>query len=219
MTIFQRQYPQEMRIFENATLFVAHLGSQVPADLWCNYDFAIVAFDLTGSFKAFKSAWPLVSTVMSQESNHNVERLVVVGTKWDLIPSDPYSTAVMVYAHAREAESRHPGLKMFAVSSFTSTGYAELSGHLGELPTAACGVLIFTAAPVCKANILQGSRDNQALLPTLSGHLRRLGVWALDGLAAVLALPVPKNVNQPVRYHRFHSHRYEPHRSCAFSCL
>ena len=136
-----------MRCFESAPL-VADLGSQVPADLWCNYDFVIVAFDLTGDCEAFDSAWPLVSAVTSQDSDQTVDRLVMVGTKLDLIPSDPYNTAVMVYAHARETESRHPGLKMFAVSSFTDIGYAELSSHIGELPTDICGVEIFTTG-VC----------------------------------------------------------------------
>lgn len=190
---------KETRTFRDATLYLADLGSQIPPDLWRSYDFVIVTFELTGGRDAFQSAWTLVCTALSHDPDHRVERLVMAGTKWDLIPSDPYDTAVMVYDHAREAEYRQPGLKMFPVSSLAATGYSELSSHIGEPPAVVCHLMTLKAMHT--ANVLRKSPQSGPLVPALHLCLRRLGAWALDCLAGALALPVPKNVNQSVRYY------------------
>ena len=125
-------------------LHLDDLGDEVPSDLWQNYDFVIVTFDLGGENKAFELAWPLVHDVIARHPEHRVERVVVVGTKRDAVPSDPYDIAIRVNWFAREAEFRQPGLRMVPVSSTTTSGYAELSSLIGDLPVLTSSVAILT---------------------------------------------------------------------------
>ena len=104
-------------------------GNKIPADLWRQFDFAIVTFDLTDAGGGFDSAWPLICDAVAQKPR--VDCLSLVGTKWDLLSQDVYDTAVQVYQHARDAAFLQPGLAMYPVSSTSDAGLKSLSKHIG----------------------------------------------------------------------------------------
>lgn len=179
---------------------LADLGSQVPPDLWRDYHFTIITFDLTGEGAAFNSAWPFVLDCMTQDSKRCVGHLVMVGTKWDLIPSDPYDNALLVHARARTAACRHPGLRMFPVSSVTASGLSDLADYIGELPHSSDRTPVPNAYTYPAVSVCEPSNPYQVSLSAFHNQLCRLCMWTLDVIADIVALPVPTNVNQSVRF-------------------
>ena len=128
-------------MLQKFSLLVSDLGGQVPADLWRNYDYAIITFDLTGKTEDFEPVWTLIRECF--DTCHDTHRLVVVGTKRDLVPPNPYDTAVLVHGRARDVAYRYPGLGMLGVSSLQGTGYSELIAHIGT-----------STDPICEMNLM-----------------------------------------------------------------
>ena len=100
--------------------------------MWRDYDFTVVAFDLTDGRKAFESALTLVCDALGATSH--VGHICMAGIKRDLIPDSAYDTAVLLRQPAIDAAYYECGLKVYPVSSITGEGFLELSKHIGEFP-------------------------------------------------------------------------------------
>lgn len=110
------------------------VGVEIPPDLWRNFDFAIITFDLTatvGGEATIGCAWDLVCEALRQDYKNDCARICIVGTRWDLIPQNPLDIANSVYRHAREMSHRQHRLKVLPVSTKTGYGCTELSRYIG----------------------------------------------------------------------------------------
>ncbi|KAI0784512.1 hypothetical protein C8Q75DRAFT_385446 [Abortiporus biennis] len=163
--------PTDGRLFH---LNVVNIGQCYSPETSHAFDFAIFTFDLTAPEDSKAARENAYTSFCESKDNNPQMNACLVGTKMDLIPQTPYDIALATHGPRRSLNLSSPFLKIFAVSAITGMGCTELLLHI--------------------ANIIKPIE--YALSRSLFRAIETLQTWVADQFAALLALPVPENVNR-----------------------